>query len=417
MMLKKTIALVVSAALLFSFAGCGKTNDNPAQSSSTQNAKTESTAETKKEVTLKVWHNYLPEVQKALSDTYAEFQQETGIKVEFVKLEDFDNKVEKAAQTGELPDLIIKANDSTGKLSVMGAITPIDDIVDATAMSGLMPNAVEGFKYQDKLYGVPAVMECVTLIYNKDLISEAPATTDDLINKVKEITKDGKYGFLIPPKDPFFNSAFFYGAGGGYLDKDGNAVLNSPENLEAAKILVELSKYYPKDLDHQLVSQLFRDGKAAMMISGPWDIPKIKEAKINYGMAKIPGVTKTGKSTPFMAIQGMYMTTKCKDKDAAAKVLNFFAGSKVSKAMAKAGGYLPANTEARSDSEITGNTDVAAFMSQSEVGISMPNVPEMGAMWTPLDGTLQEIVVLKQDPAKVLEKYQKKAEEAIKNMK
>ncbi len=406
--MKKLLALFISLSILFSLAACSKKTEAPAVNNQ---------PEPKKDITLTVWHQYMPSVQTALEEAYSEFTNETGIKLEFVKLEDFDKKLENAAQTGVLPDLVMRSNDWTGKLSVMEAIQPIDDIVDKAALDSVISNAVEGFRYNGKLYGVPAAVETVTLIYNKDLISKAPADTNELISKAKELTKDGKYGFLIPPKDAYFNSAFFYGAGGGYLDNEGKPTLNTPQNLEAAKILQELAKYYPKDLDHQIVMQLFNEGKAAMMVNGPWAIGDIKKNNINYGLAKIPVVSSTGKSTPFMGVQGMLMTTKVKDRDAAIKAMNYFASEKVSKALANAGGYLPANKTAREDSTIISNTDTKGFMDQSEFGVSMPNVPEMSVMWGPLDGTLQEIVILKEDAAKVLEKYQLKAEEEIKNMK
>lgn len=406
--MKKFLALLISFSILISLGACSKKVETPEVSSQ---------PEQKKDITLTVWHQYMPSVQTALEEAYADFTNETGIKLEFVKLEDFDKKVESAAQTGELPDLIMRSNDWTGKLSVMDAIQPIDDIADKAALEGVISNAVDGFRYKGQLYGVPAAVETVTLIYNKDLISQVPANTDELISKAKELTKDGKYGFLIPPKDAYYNSAFLYGAGGGYLDNEGNPTLNTTQNADAAKVLQELAKYYPKDLDHSLVTQLFNEGKAAMMVNGPWTIADIKKNNINYGLAKIPVVTSTGKSTPFMGVQGMLMTTKVKDKDAAIKAMNYFAGEKVGKALANSGGYIPANKAAREDSSITSNSDTKGFMDQSQVGVSMPNMPEMSVMWGPLDGTLQEIVILKEDPSKVLEKYQVKAEEEIKNMK
>ncbi|TDT51998.1 sugar ABC transporter substrate-binding protein [Fonticella tunisiensis] len=405
MKIKKTLALLLSLVMAAGlFSACGKSN--------------KPTNAEKKDVTITVWHQYLPEVQKAIEDAYASFTQETGIKVQFVKQEELSKKLEVGSQSNELPDLVAGPNDWVGKYSIMGGIVSVDGLIDKKVTDGLMESTVKGFTYKGKLYGIPATFETVTLIYNKDLIKEAPKTTDELIAKAKELTKDGKYGFLIPPTDAYFNSAFFYGAKGGYLDADGNPILNKAENLEAAKILTELGKLYPKDLNHQLVSQLFKDGKAAMMINGPWELGGIKEKKINYGLAKIPALSfNKSDASPFMGVQGMMMTSAAKDKEAAAKVMEFFANEKVAKALAKTGGYMPANKKIYEDSEIKNNPDVVAFSEQAKVATAMPNVPEMGAMWDPISKALQEIVVLKEAPDKVFEKYQKAAEEAIKNMK
>lgn len=417
MRLKKVLSILICMVLALSIMACGSAPQQTSNTQQTTGANTETKAEQKKDVTITVWHQYMPEVQTALEEAYKDFTAETGIKVQFVKQEDYDKKIENGAQSGELPDLLLKAHDWTGKLAVMGAILPIDDLADKNVLGGLMDNTVDGFRYQGKLYGIPTAMETVTLIYNKDLIKEAPKTTDELLQKAKELTGNGKYGFLIPPKDAYYNSAFVYGAGGGYLDKDGKPILDNAENLEAMKFLQDLAQYYPKDLDHATVSQLFKEGKAAMMVNGPWEIPGIKDAKINYGLAPIPAFTKTGKSSPFMGVQGIMMTSKCKDKDAAAQVMNYFGSEKVSKAMAKTAGYIPANKKTKQDSEILGNEVIAGFMKQTDTAVPMVNMPEMAVMWGPLDGYFQEIVIMKEDPAAVAKNYQQKAEEQIKNMK
>lgn len=413
MNLRKFLSAVICLVLVLSLTACGKSSEQ----TSASETKPEQNNNEKKDVTVTVWHQYMPEVQTALEEAYRDFTEETGIKVQFIKQEDFDKKIENGIQTGELPDLLLKAHDWTGKLVVMGGILPIDEYAEKNVLSNLMDNSIDGFRYKGKLYGIPAAMETVTLIYNKDLIKEPPKNTDELLQKTKELTGSGKYGFLIPPKDAYFNSAFIYGAGGGYLDSNGKPILDKAEILEAMRILQELAQYYPKDLDHSTVSQLFKEGKAAMMVNGPWEIPGIKEAKINYGLAPIPAVTKTGKSSPFMGIQGIMMTSRCKDKEAAASVMNFFGSEKVSKAMAKAAGYIPANKKVKEDSEILANQVIAGFMKQTETAIPMVNMPEMAVMWGPLDGYFQEIVIMKQSPEIVAKTYQQKAEEQIKSMK
>lgn len=400
----------LAMTMIASFAGCS----NSKSASATNNDTSE-----KKDVTITIWHQYLPEVQKQLEESFKSFTDQTGIKVKFEKQENFDNKIEVAAQSGKLPDIIIGSNDSVGKLSVMGAIEPVSDLISKTDLKDTINTAVDGFTYKGKLYGAPGHLETVTLIYNKDLISEVPKTMDELLQKTKDLTKNGVYGFIIPPKDAYFNSAFFNGSNKEkYLTKDGKAALNTSENIETLKYLQQLSANFPKDLDTQMVSKLFDDKKAAMMISGPWDIAKLKELKINYGLALIPTDSKTGKpGAPYVNVQGMMMTSNCKDKEAAAKVMKYYLSDKVAMAYFKAGGYMPANGTIYNNDEVKTNTDLLAFKAQAEAGVSLPNIPEMGVMWTPAGDLLQETVVLKQDAQASAVKFQKKAEDAIANMK
>lgn len=407
---KKLLTVLLSMAVVTSLAGCGSTETSSNNSGSSG----------KENVTLTVWHEYLPDTEKQLTSAFDEFTKETGIKVKFEKQENIDNKIEVGAQSGKLPDIIIRSNDQVGKLAVMGAIEPADEYISKSDLKDTMKTAIDGFTYKGKLYGAPGHLETVTLIYNKDLISEAPKNTDELLEKAKELTKNGIYGFIMPPKDAYFSSCFFSNSPNKYkfLTKDGKAALNTDKNVETIKYLQELGQNYPRDLDNAMISNLFDEKKAAMMISGPWDISKLKELKINYGLALIPTISSTGKAaSPFVSSQGMMMTSACKNKDAAAKAMKYYLNSKVAMAYFKAGGYMPANNTIYSNAQVKADKDILAFKKQAEAGTSQPNIPEMGVMWTPANNLLQEAIVLKQDAKSSVQKYQKQAEDAISNMK
>lgn len=408
MKIKKLLTVFLSITMISSLAACSNSK-NPQNDTSSK----------KKDVTLTVWHQYLPDTEKQLVNSFNAFTKQTGIKLKFEKQEDIDNKIEVGAQSGKLPDIIIRSNDLVGKLSVMGAIEPLDTLISKSDLKDTMKTAVDGFTYKGKLYGAPGHLETVTLIYNRDLISEPPKTMDELLQKAKELSKNGNLGFLIPPKDSYFNSCFFNSSNKQkFLTKDGKAALNTPENIESLKYLQSLSENYPKDLDNQMVSKLFDDKKAAMMISGPWEISKLKDLKINYGLALIPIASSTGKpAAPFVSVQGMMITTACKDKEAAAKVLKYYLSSNVAMAYFKAGGYMPSNNTIYTKPEVKSDKDLISFKSQAEVGVPQPNIPEMGVMWQPTNDLLQASIVLKQDSKKSAEEFQKKAEDAISNMK
>lgn len=408
MKIKKMLAILLSTTIISSLCACSTSKDSSSSASTGE-----------KDVTLTVWHQYLPDTEKQLQNAFKDFTKQTGIKLKFEKQENIDNKIEVGAQSGKLPDIIIRSNDMVGKLSVMGAIEPLDNLISKSDLNDTMKTAVDGFTYKGKLYGAPGHLETVTLIYNKDLISDPPKTMDELLQKAKDLSKNGNFGFLIPPKDGYFNSCFFNSSNKlKYLTKDGKAALNTPEVINSLKYLQKLSENYPKDLDPQMVSKLFDDKKVAMMISGPWEISKLKELKVNYGLALIPTTSSTGKpASPFVSVQGMMMTSSCKNKAAAAKVLKYYLSNNVAMAYFKAGGYTPSNSTIYNNSQVKSDKDLIAFKSQAEAGVAQPNIPEMGVMWGPINDLLQDSIVLKQDAQKSVEKFQQKAESSISNMK
>jgi maltose-binding protein MalE len=64
--------------------------------------------------------------------------------------------------------------------------------------------------------------------------------------------------------------------------------------------------------------------------------------------------------------------------------MGYFGSAEFSKKFALAGSYVPANKTAKNDSEVTGNTDIAAFSAQADVAVASCNLPEMGALWKKL---------------------------------
>ncbi len=424
---KKIIASIMIAAMLFGFTACTGSDGDTASTGSSVASQTDSktsdgqTSESKPQkmdVTLDVWHQYMPEVQKAIEEAFVGFSEETGIKVNFLKQEDIFKKFDMAIQSGDGPDLFISGNDQVGKFVTMDGIDSIDNKVDKALVSNLVETAVKGFIYQDKLYGLPAHFDTVALIYNKAMVKEPPKTTDDLLKLGADFAKDGKYAVVFPPFDSYFNSAFFYGAGGSFLNDKGEPTIDSPENLNALKFLQDLSQYFPKDLDHQLSTKLFLDEKAAMIISGPWELAKIKEKKIDYGIASLPIMSCSNKpAAPLFSMQGMLLSKDCTEKDAAVLAMQHFASEKVAKALAISGGYIVANNKAYEDSQVSSNADMLAFKKQVEVGVATPNLAELGVLWEPWRQTLQDGVVLKKDAAETLKKHQAAAVAAINNMK
>lgn len=408
---KKLLVALLAMAVSATMLGCKKEDTKEAVQKETVQG------EAKKDVTITIWHQYLPEVQKNLETAFEGFTAETGIKVKFEKQEDIDNKIDIASRSGKMPDMIVRSHDMVGKLAIMGAIQPIDELVSKDELSGMIDTTVKAFTYQDKLYGIPAHLETWSLYYNKDLIQETPKTMDELLQKTKELTKDGNYGFVIPPSDTYFNAFFLKGNKNKFVTEDGKAALDTPENLESFKFMQQMSAYYPKGLDHQMVSKLFTEGKAAMMVSGPWDIGNVKKVNMNYGVALLPSQNDGTPSAPFVGVQGPMLTTGCKDKEAAAKVLKYFLTENASMAYVKSGGYLPALSKMYEKDELKNNADFNAFKAQAEVGVPTPNIPEFSAANNPATDALQAAIVIKEDAKKTLEQFQKRAEEAINNMK
>ena len=96
-----------------------------------------------------------------------------------------------AAPTGDGPDIVVGAHDWIGELSTNGVLEPLRS--PTRTSSRRWP--IEAFTYDGTLYGVPYAVENIALIRNTDLVPEAPATFEEMV----QIATDYKAQY---PDDP-----------------------------------------------------------------------------------------------------------------------------------------------------------------------------------------------------------------------
>src|SRR5215207_3644366 len=75
-----------------------------------------------------------------------------------------------------------------------------------------------------------------------------------------------------------------------------------------------------------LVATLFNEGVAAMAMSGPWFQGDIA-AGVPWRVAPLPVISETGRpAAPFLGAEGVLMSSRARDKDAAFAVMAHLAG-------------------------------------------------------------------------------------------
>ena len=95
----------------------------------------------------------------------------------------------------------------------------------------------------------------------------------------------------------------------------------------------------------------------------------------------MPPIAKA--SVPFLGVNGMavtkYAATHNVDAAATDLVVNFFSTASAQTQLAAAGGRAPANIKAKATDPI-----LAQFGAASKGGVPMPNIPQMGSVWSDL---------------------------------
>ncbi|HKJ56896.1 MAG TPA: extracellular solute-binding protein [Nitriliruptoraceae bacterium] len=130
------------------------------------------------------------------------------------------------------------------------SINPDDYPQNLLSAYGQYPRAEDGlYDPAGNLYGLPALADSYVLIYRKDLIGEAPATWDEMIEKAAECQADneGMYGLAFHGSGGSDEAAVMLNTqlwthGGEIWDAQElqvEGILNSPENIEAATQLTD----------------------------------------------------------------------------------------------------------------------------------------------------------------------------------
>lgn len=316
------------------------------------------------------------------------FQDEYGIAVVITEkgFGDIRDDFAVAGPAGEGPDIIIGAHDWLGQLVENGLLA---EISLGDGADNFLPAAVQGFTYDGVLYGMPYATENVAFVYNPELVEEAPATWSEVTEVAAQLEADGAVpqGYIRQEGDPYHFFPIQTAFGGyvfGLTDEGYDAAdvgIDSEGSIAAATWLDGMVKegHLSADaaVDYDIMHAAFEAGDAAMMITGPWALSRIRESGIPYAVASIPGEVQDAQ--PFLGIQGFMISNFSDDPLLAQTFLQEFVATDATmqaifEADPRPSAYLPVR-------DAIDDVDLAAFAAAGENGLAMPAIPEMSAVW------------------------------------
>ncbi|WP_413535799.1 maltose/maltodextrin ABC transporter substrate-binding protein MalE, partial [Rahnella inusitata] len=129
-----------------------------------------------------------------LAEVGKKFEKDTGIKVTVEHPDKLEEKYPQVAATGGGPDIIFWAHDRFGGYAQSGLLAEISP--DQTFKDKLFPFTWDAVTFNGKLIGYPVAVEALSLIYNKDIIKEAPKTWEEIPALDKELRAKGKSAIM-----------------------------------------------------------------------------------------------------------------------------------------------------------------------------------------------------------------------------
>lgn len=360
--------------------------------------------------TLTIWAD--ANRQPVLASLAEQFKSDTGVTVDVVVKDNSKIRDEfiTAAPTGKGPDIIFGAHDWTGKLVQSGVIAPVE--LGATR-ANFQDVAVKAFTYDGKTYGVPYAVENIALVRNTALAPNAPTSWDDLVASGKAAVDAGKakYPVLIQQDptngDPYhvyplqasFGAPVFATKADGSVDAS-KVAMGGDAGARFAAALAQWGKdgLLNLSISSDIAKEQFAQGASPYIIAGPWNLADFKKGGVTYAISEIPSAGGQP-ATPFVGVQGAYVSAKSQNTVAANKLLVEYLGSeKVQTELFKVGNRAPANKAAFAAAQA--DADVAAYGKVGAAGIPMPNVPAMDNVWADWGKAQVAIVKGADDPAK-----------------
>jgi arabinogalactan oligomer/maltooligosaccharide transport system substrate-binding protein len=266
-------------------------------------------------------------------------------------------------------------------------------------------------------------VEAISLIYNKKLIqaSDIPKTSDDLLTYAKKYQQDhpGQYGIVWSAfNDAYFQAPWVYGFGGFYVKADGTVGLKEQGTKDAVKYIDSFKSVFPGKPEYGVADQLFKDGKSAMIINGPWSVADYGKAGVDYGIATLPTISSTGKpASPFVGVKTMMVSANAKNVPLAVDILKWFSNKDNQVKEALANKEIPSNLAALADPQVKAIPQVAAFGAQVANGVPLPNTPYMTALWDPVSKGLEAAWTGKESADQAMNDAQTAAEKNVAQLK
>lgn len=400
------LAALVGVALFF-LLGCGASDDR---------------------IRIRIWHEKRAAERELFEQVIAEYnRQHPDVFVEtlYRETEELRNLYIVAAVGGRGPDLIYSPADNAGTFDLTKVTMPLDTLFE----DGYLEQFSEAglVRYEGNTVMISdQVRTFLAWVYNQDLISEVPSTTDEWIQVLRDQTEDvdgdgspDQYGLTWNYREPFFFIPFLTCFGGWVMDEEGNPTLDTPETVRAIKFVLDLRDKHqviPAESDYEMAEALFQEGRAASIINGPWAFAGYGGAGIDYGIAPLPKNPETGHHcAPMVATSGYAINSNVPAEKLPhlTVLIRYLTSPEVQMRMVREIESIPVHVDLRDAPEVTENPRLQSMIRQVELGRPMPVAPQMRQIWDGMRGPYQLVMNGAVTPEEGARRMQEQVEKRI----
>lgn len=276
--------------------------------------------------------------------------------------------------SGWVPEFSKNLYDLSGKLS-------------ADLKADLPASSFNTVTWDGKVQGVVFTLSLMTLFYNTEHfelagLGEPPKDWDELKRYTKELTRDGRYGWVMNYGAPegiggTANIWMIYlqQAGGKMYNNDGSPAFNTPEGIEGLQMILDLwaAGTEPGSISYVGIADttnVFTSGKASMMMNWPFTWKPASDPAQSQIAGKLGSAILPAGPAGTASVDGtdaFTVTSASKDPELATKLIEFYLDPAVQKAQALETGWLPIRKSVLADPDVLkAAPNAAVLLDQAE---------------------------------------------------
>jgi multiple sugar transport system substrate-binding protein len=332
------------------------------------------------------------------------------IKRQYVPFANLNTKLLTQAAGHALPNLLAVDNPFVSTMISTGQVIPLSGL-KGFSTKGYFPAVIkEGFS-NGKYYSLPvAGANSIALMYNIAMLKAAnispPKTWAQLVTAAKALTTPEHYGIALTceaAEDTTWQWEPYFWSNGGKFTFANVASAPGVQALSLWKQLIDdgsASKDCLNWSQTPAASTQFIDGKAAMMVNGPWNFPTLKQNKMFYGkqFGIVPVPVRVPGQHVIVPLGGEdWMVSKSGDSATQQMAFEYIKGMQapaMELKLAKLFGYLPGKIavakiyvkQAGPEWNVYVNQTLFAHPRTLGLGVKYPKISQ--AVWTAMQAAL-----------------------------
>ncbi|GAA1374510.1 ABC transporter substrate-binding protein [Streptomyces beijiangensis] len=263
-------------------------------------------------VTVELWHGQTDTGRKAVEALVAEFNRtHPKIRVDAggggVLADAMLQKVTAALASGSYPDIAYIFGSDLASVARSPRVVDLTSVLrgGATPWADYWTPVRQAVTLNGKVRAAPALLDALAVVYNKELFRRAGIpfpragwTWDEFLETARKLTDSGRgvFGTGWPgsgDEDTTWRLwPMIWDLGGDVVGDDGHGIGFADQGVQALTTVGQLaddkSVYIDPKPGSEQMYKVFLSGRMGMVATGPWQLPDIIDAKIDYGVVPMP---------------------------------------------------------------------------------------------------------------------------------